>query len=431
MKTPQNYNKHVKGILVRTTVICLLLCLTAFFTSCGVFHSIQHGKTTENVSILEPASPPTSVRKGYNLDPFYQQWIDVEGLPVVASAKVSPYALKEAAWLIRQMLKHRQDILQALVHNEVCFVVLAYNEMTTQIPEYKKLKPNYYWDLRARGLGARLPNDIVSCGEENLLNYPGDPYRSENILIHEFSHAIHLVGLNTVDPSFDDRLKKAFNSARKKGLWKSTYAITNREEYWAEGTQSWFNTNWTNNRLHNHVKTREQLKRYDPELGTLLTEVFGDTNWRYTKAKMRTHLPHLKGFNPSESPKFKWQSDFPNYADLRKQLLNPYSNGDGKWVNLKKQDPSQITDLKSNPNYTETSIIFVNRTEGDIAYYWVDYQGNERFYRQIAANFTVSQTTHIGHYWIVKDAKGHNLAVFRAEKETGRAFVSTNAQSKQ
>ena len=216
MKVSQVYNKNVNGILGQTMAICLLLCLTAFFTSCGIFHSIQHGQTTENVSILAPSPPPTFVRKGYNLAPFYQQWIDVDGLPVLASANVSPYALKEAAWLIREMLKHRQDILLALVHYEVRFVVIAYNEMTTQIPEYRKLKPNYYWDLRARGLGASLPNSIVTCGEENLLNYPGDPYRSQNILIHEFSHAIHLVGLNTVDPSFDDRLKKAFESAKKK-----------------------------------------------------------------------------------------------------------------------------------------------------------------------------------------------------------------------
>ena len=425
MKVSQVYNKNVNGILGQTTAICLLLCLTAFFTSCGIFHSIQHGQTTENVSILAPSPPPTFVRKGYNLAPFYQQWIDVDGLPVLASANVSPYALKEAAWLIREMLKHRQDILLALVHYEVRFVVIAYNEMTTQIPEYRKLKPNYYWDLRARGLGASLPNSIVTCGEENLLNYPGDPYRSQNILIHEFSHAIHLVGLNTVDPSFDDRLKKAFESAKKKGLWKGTYAITHREEYWAEGTQSWFNANWTNNTLHNHIKTREQLKKYDPELSALLTEVFGDSNWRYTKAKMRTHQSHLKGFNPSESPEFKWKSSFPNYADLHKKLLNPNSNGNSKWVNLKKLDLSQIKNLISKPNYTETSIIFVNRTEGDIAYYWVDYQGNEQFYRQVAANFTLSQVTHVGHYWIVKDMKGHNLAVFRAEKETGRAFVTT------
>ena len=45
-----------------------------------------------------------------------------------------------------------------------------------------------------------------SCGEENLLAYPGDPYAAENILIHEFAHNIHLRGMVNVDATFDTRL---------------------------------------------------------------------------------------------------------------------------------------------------------------------------------------------------------------------------------
>ena len=52
----------------------------------------------------------------------------------------------------------------------------------------------------------------------------------------------HQMGLNTVDPSFDDRLKGLYDAAVEKGLWENTYAITNKAEYWAEGTQSWFDT---------------------------------------------------------------------------------------------------------------------------------------------------------------------------------------------
>ncbi|RKU10439.1 hypothetical protein C6501_13880 [Candidatus Poribacteria bacterium] len=424
MKTPRIYNNNANDVLVRAIVICLMFCLTAFFTSCGDSPSIQSAETTQDIHIPEPVPPPTVIREAFDLDPFYQQWIDVEGLPVIASEKVNPYAVKEAAWLIRKMLQHRQDILQALVQNDVRFVVIAHNEMTTQIPEYKNLKPNYYWDLRARGLGPRASISIASCGEENLLDYPGNPYPSENILIHEFSHAIHIKGLNTVDPSFDKRLKEAFNLARGKGLWRGTYAITNREEYWAEGTQSWFDTNWTDDNQHNHVRTREQLKAYDPALAALLTEVFGDTGWRYTQAINRTHLLHLQGFNSAKSPKFRWQSDFPDFTALHEQLLIQNSDGNGKWVNLKEQDPSQIPNLKSEVNYTETAIIFVNPTEADIAYYWVDYEGNEIFYRRIVANSLVCQNTYVGHFWVVKDMKGRNLTVFRSEEKTGRAFIT-------
>ena len=283
-----------------------MLYLTAIFIVCVLFSSIQLTATAQSVNIPEPVPPPVDVHKTFDLDPFYEQWIDVEGLPIVASAKVNPSAVREAAWLIRQMIGHRQDVLHALAQNNVRFAVMAHSELTTQIPEHSDLQPDYYWDRRARGLGSTPARPAVSCGEENLLNYKGDPYSTENILVHEFAHAIHQMGLNTVDSSFDDRLKAMFEAAVEKGLWKGTYAITNKAEYWAEGTQSWFDTNRANDDQHNHVDTRDKLKEYDPALASLLTEVYGDMDWRYTQAVTRTHLSHLQGFNPEQSPRFEW-----------------------------------------------------------------------------------------------------------------------------
>ena len=397
--------------------------LTVIFTVYILFFSIQLAATVQSVNISEPIPPPATVRKAFNLDAFYEQWIDVEGLPVVASAKVDPYAVKEAAWLIRQMIGHRQDILQTLAQNNVRFAVMAHNELTTQIPEHCDLQPDYYWDRRARGLGSTPARPAVSCGEENLLNYQGDPYSTENILVHEFAHAIHQMGLNTVDPSFDDRLKAMFEAAVEKGLWKDTYAITNRAEYWAEGTQSWFDTNRANDDQHNHVDTRDKLKDYDPTLASLLTEVYGDMDWRYTQAVTRTYLSHLQGFNPEQSPRFEWPSELIELVEFHQELKNLDSDGGGKWVNLDQQDLSSLPNLKSEDDDTETAIIFVNGTKTEIAYYWVDDEGNEKFYGKIAPDTFVNQHTYAGHIWLIKGANGSNLAVFRTEKKTGRVLV--------
>ena len=375
------------------------------------------------MNIPEPVFPPVTVRKTFNLDPFYEQWIDVEGLPVVASAKVNPYAVKEAAYLIRQVIGHLPDVLQALAENNVRFAVMAYNELTTQIPEHSDLQPDYYWDRRARGLGSTPARPAVSCGEENLLNYQGDPYSTENILVHEFAHAIHQMGLNTVDPSFDDRLQAMFDAAVEKGLWKDTYAITNRAEYWAEGTQSWFDTNRANDDQHNHVDTRDKLKEYDPALATLLTEIFGDMDWRYTQAVTRMHLAHLRGFNPELSPKFQWSPELMELTDLHQELRNPDSDGDGKWVNLKEQDLNLLPNLKSEDDDGKTAIIFVNTTKSEIAYYWVDAEGNEESYGKIAPDSFVNHHTYTGHIWLIKDVNGRNLAVFCAAEKTGRALL--------
>ena len=403
-----------------------MLCLTVIFTVYILFFSIQLTATAQSVNIAEPIPPPATVRETFNLDPFYEQWIDVEGLPVVASSKVNPYAVKEAAWLIRQMIGHRQDVLQALAQNNVRFAVMAHNELTTQIPEHSDLQPDYYWDRRARGLGSTPARPAVSCGEENLLNYSGDPYFTENILVHEFAHAIHQMGLNIVDSSFDDRLKTTYNAAVEKGLWKDTYAITNRAEYWAEGTQSWFDTNRANDDQHNHVDTRDKLKEYDPALAVLLTEIYGDMDWRYTQAVTRLHLSHLQGFSPEASPRFEWPAELIELTEFHQQLKDSDSDGNGKWIDLKAHDPSLLPNLKSGDDDTETAIIFVNSTKTEIAYYWVDYEGDEKFYGKIAPDAFINQHTYAGHIWLIKDINGRNLAVFRAEEKTGRAFVSAD-----
>ena len=387
----------------------LLICL-----------SLPLAVTAEIINIPEPVPPPFAVREAFELDPFYQQWIDVEGLPVVASEKVNPYAVKEAAWLIRQMIGHRPAVLGTMANNNVRFAIMAHDEMTTDIPEHSSLRPDFYWDKRARGLGATPVRPAVSCGEENLLNYPGDPYWNENILIHEFSHALHQMGLNTVDPDFDNRLKSTFETAKKSKLWEGTYASTNKEEYWAEGVQSWFNTNRENDAEHNNVNTRTELKNYDTALATLLNEVFGDTDWRYTPATTRTHLPHLQGFNLQDFPMFEWP---PELAKLDQELRNPDSDGNGKWVNLNRYHPSQLSRLKSSDEVASTEIIFVNNSIAEFSFYRVDSDGKETYFGRVPIKAYNIQYTYAGHIWLVKDQNGKNLAVFQAEEKTGRAYI--------
>ena len=92
---------------------------------------------------------------------------------------------------------------------------------------------------------------------------------------------------------------------------------------------------------------------------------------------------------------------------------------------MKGHDPSLLPNLRSGSSDTETAIIFVNGgKETEIAYYWVDGSGEEKFYGKIAVDTFVNQHTFAGHIWLIKDVNGRNLAVFRAEEKPGRAFVS-------
>jgi len=256
-------------------------------------------------------SVPDSVRRNFNLSAFYQKYLDAGGIPVVGSTNVSDAALREAAWIVGRMLEERADILKAMAANKTRLAVMAYTEYTTDIPEHSKLKSRVFWDRRARGLGATPSAPAVSCGEENLLCFPGDPYSTENICVHEFAHAIHEMGMSKLDKTFDARLRDAHRSATNSGLWRGTYAYTNPNEYWAEGAQCWFDNNRENDALHNHVNTRAELKAYDVQLAGLCEEVFGDIPWRYVKPTERAAADraHLADFDFGKSPRFRWRAE--------------------------------------------------------------------------------------------------------------------------
>ena len=228
---------------------------------------------------------PEAICKKFDLDTtFYKKHLDYKGFSILSSAKVSDEALYEARYLIDQLLGQREDILKAMIKRGCRFMVMAPTEMTTDVPEQRHMKndPKTDWDKRARGLGGKLS----SCGEENLLNLKGDRYNKENILIHEFNHAIHQQGLREVDPTFEKRLREAYKKAMDNGLWKGTYLTTNHIEYWAEGAQAYFDCM----RPQYGANTREKLEKYDPDLFQLVDEVYKQSKFRYVRYDMR-HLP--------------------------------------------------------------------------------------------------------------------------------------------
>ena len=233
--------------------------------------------------------PPKRLR----LDPFYQKHVSARGLPVVGSAKVGDAALLKARELILRMTGKRPDVVAELKRRRVRIAIMAESEVTLDIPEHRDLNtafPKTDWNQRARGLGATDERPACSGAEENLLALPGDRYHGESILIHEFAHTMHGMGVRHLDPGLWRAIKRAYSEAMKAGLWKDTYAATNVGEYWAEGVQSWFDANreaHPPNGVHNHVNTREELKEYDPALARLIHRVYPDGRWRFSYAGLR------------------------------------------------------------------------------------------------------------------------------------------------
>ena len=210
---------------------------------------------------------PDRERSRLNLAEFYEQFASADGIPIVASGRVRPEAVAEAAWIVSRMLARRPDVARALAASPVRVAVMAHDEFTTDIPEHADLRPAERWNRRARGLGATDARPAVSCGEENLLCFPGDPYVGENILVHEFAHTVHEIGLRAVDPTLQKRLEAAFAGAKDRDCWRGTYALTNPAEYWAEGVQSWLGCNRTGGGIHGPLKLGRRRPRARPAPG--------------------------------------------------------------------------------------------------------------------------------------------------------------------
>jgi len=242
---------------------------------------------TQNITV-----PPG----GMHLDTFYRKYIDAGGIPVISSSNVSDSALFTARSIITYMLEKRPDIRHELIKTDARLSIIGKDEMQTDLPECRDWKKpekddprltnwerdNYdkpggiasmtdkqYWDQRARGMGGIQ----TSCAEENLLGIPGTRYYGENITVHEFSHNM-MAALVAIDPKVYDTLEKAYNAALKKGLYPDQYAINTIDEYWAEGTQWWF---WSNFEFYDgatRVQTPDDLKAYDPALYAILEKVY-------------------------------------------------------------------------------------------------------------------------------------------------------------
>ena len=235
-----------------------------------------------SVGINDDTAKVMKVPNELKFDPFYKKCLFVDGLPIVSSQKVADEALIGAKTIILQMLSDVKTpgVLEQLKKRNVRIAVLAKDEFTLDIPEYKDLQskfPETNWNKRARGLGATIERPVTSCGEENLLCCENDWYKGECILLHEFAHTIHEMALRYIDAKFDKQLHLVYINAISNNLWKNTYAISNEAEYWAEGVQCFFNSQIQaipSNGIHNFVNTRTELKLYDPQLYNFISKYF-------------------------------------------------------------------------------------------------------------------------------------------------------------
>ena len=370
-----------------------------FFETLIAFCLITQTLDAKPKNHFEVSEITSTVRQSLNLSGFYRKYVVVGGFSIVGSPKVSDFALKEAAYLIDKMTIKHPEYLQKLAENKVRFSIMARNEFTTDIPEHSDMTPAIFWDKRARGLGATRARPSVSCGEENLLAIEGDPYKMENILIHEFAHALHAMAINELDPTFQSRLEKYFKLAIEEKIWEGTYAASNPAEYFAEGVQSWYECNRANDREHGTIDTREEVKRYDPRLANLIIEKFGEDSWKYVHISQRiSKEKHLKGFNPAKEKPFVWPSkllDWHKKFEQGKVSLAP--EGAKLAIPIK-----QGKGIKSEYSRRRCDFFFHNLSGKTIQMHWIDFNGNLSQPRTLRHKDHTQIQSFTGHCWRIK-----------------------------
>lgn len=376
--------------------------------------------TSTDTTRVAPAAPPhvspppAAEVARLDLSPFYRKYLSAGGLPVVASERVDDYALHEASYLLQRMLAPRPDVLEALVRSRLRVVVIAHDEMLSDIPEHSGLD-GAFWDGRARGLGPRKDELAISAGEENLLAFPGDPYERESLFIHEFAHAIAEKGLASIDPRFEPRLHAAYERARSAGLWQRYYASTSAEEYWAELVQSWFDANRENDDHHNHVDTRAELIEYDPEGAALVRDALGESDFRYVDPRLREQPGHLQGLDRSTLPTFVWPPEVLAAFERERprtsvELLTPLPPEGWRKLRAKRKTPA-------------ATIHFHNQRDEGVLLFWIDFAGKMRQEQRLASRAQFVAQTQIGHCYLVTDEQRKPLSAFCAGWGASRAVI--------
>ena len=181
-----------------------------------------------------------------------------------------------------------EDVDYTIIHRLIALGaaigIIGRHQNTTDIPAHSHLKGQKSGDGRdfdagTRGLGGNLGCPMTTVGEENLTMIGDTRYARESILVHEFAHCVMNVGL-AGRPQLH-AIKAAYKAAMEERLHDpKSYMASNADEYWAEATQSWFEATVRLDATAGLI-TREAVKRKDPRLAAILTEVWGDGSWRY------------------------------------------------------------------------------------------------------------------------------------------------------
>ena len=191
------------------------------------------------VVVQQPFRPPPL---SLGLDQFFQKYMDVGGVAVVAPSEVPDGKMVEAREIIAGVLAGRPDLHETLAANGA------------------RVEYFGYWGEAGGSLDG---------WEAEVTQY--DP-NCEHFL-QEFAHLVRrALEEQPEGEAFRMRLEEVYQAAMEEGLWRGRPASAGVEGYWAETVKYWF---WE--ALPDSVATDSSvLEERDPEAALLIGEVLGE-----------------------------------------------------------------------------------------------------------------------------------------------------------
>ncbi|OJJ14269.1 hypothetical protein BKI52_43060 [marine bacterium AO1-C] len=297
--------------------------------------------------------------KGYQLYQLsgYQVYVQKEAL--TADAKTTRQAIE----LLKNKLEEVNSLYMQARPKKYLKRVKFFMDLNNDPNKAAQYHVSRQWVVQ-HGLPPEMAKAIHITNIHNFINWTqlNQPY----MILHEMAHAYHDVGL-----SYQNILvKQAYRRAVKKGIYenvwynsgsgsnitkKRAYALNNVQEYFAEITEAFFGKN------DYYPFNRNDLKTHDPKGYALM--------------------------------RFMWQ-------------------GDKKPEELIPKNKQTNTQLKSTNSNIASRIHIINQRQEVIYGYWIDYQGQEKYYFMINPGQRLTQNTYVNHVWRIKNEAQKKLKEF-------------------
>jgi hypothetical protein len=198
---------------------------------------------------------------------FYTQQREVLGFMIVAGPDVPAEAIDVAEATIREVFVN-EDLRQPLVDEGAYVAIAAAGQRPQELPEFaclvEELGEGFF--THVCGIADRADYPLVTVNAADLMGERRGPCAGLNVLYHELGHLVHGWDISPAD-YLDVRVY--YQDAVNSGLYSDAYAMQSPGEYFAEGTQAYFDVN------DDQPHDRAWLEENDPQLFEMLERIYG------------------------------------------------------------------------------------------------------------------------------------------------------------